>query len=159
MPPSTSLPLFANSPCVSPSLEKPLQFPSNARIRRIFSKNNSPNVSFGRLVTRILRTKYRREKKKTPLFSTTHRQFSRNPEIGANYSQIAYDIHLYRKKEKKKRENYEGNITILHRFQPFTFLTHATSFPTNFSRAKKSQRRKKENIRVTILTASLPYFK
>lgn len=100
-----------------------------------------------------------KRKEKTPLFSTTHRQFSRNPEIGANYSQIAYDIHLYRKKEKKKRENYEGNITILHRFQPFTFLTHATSFPTNFSRAKKSQRRKKENIRVTILTASLPYFK
>lgn len=156
MPPSTSLPLFANSPCVSPSLEKPLQFPSNARIRRIFSKNNSPNVSFGRLVTRILRTKYRREKKK-------HHSFPRHtdsfPEIQKSEQIILRSptIYIYIAKKKKRK----GKITkvILHRFQPFTFLTHATSFPTNFSRAKKSQRRKKENIRVTILTASLPYFK
>lgn len=68
-----------------------------------------------------------KRKEKTPLFSTTHRQFSRNPEIGANYSQIAYDIHLYRKKEKKKRENYEGNITPF----PTVHFSHTRHFLSN----------------------------
>lgn len=106
MPPSTSLPLFANSPCVSPSLEKPLQFPSNARIRRIFSKNNSPNVSFGRLVTRILRTKYQREKKKHHSFPRRTDSF---PEIQKSEQIILRSptIYIYIAKKKKRK----GKIT------------------------------------------------
>lgn len=140
--------------CPRPWKNDPSNFPQTHASGEFFSKSRQTFPLC--LVTRILRTKYRREKENaTPLFSTTRSSF-RNPGIGiANYSQIAYDIHLYRKKR-------EGKITKVilqyyNRFQPFTPLFSHTPLPfqPTFHAQRRANVKKEENIRVTILTASL----